>query len=67
MDSTQKLTPDQHHQLLCITPVNDKNTALFFLYCFLKRAAQANALNSDEILKLNLCIDKFPGLEKVGV
>ena len=67
MDSTQKLTPDQHHQLLCKTPVNDKNTALYFLYCFLKRSAQCSALSSEEIVKLNLCIDKFPGLEKVVV
>jgi hypothetical protein len=67
MDSTQKLTPEEHHQLLCQTPVKDKNTALYFLYCFLKRAAQANVLSSDELSKLNLCVDKFPGLEKVGV
>ena len=60
-----QLTPDQHHALLCKTPVTDKNTALYMLYCFLKRAGEAHMLSSDEVAKLNLCIEQFPGLEKV--
>jgi hypothetical protein len=76
MDSTPVQTPptseapqltfDQTYKLLCKTPVKDKNTALYVLYCFLKRGALTNMLSSDEIEKLNLCIEKFPGLEKVS-
>jgi len=70
MDSTteqQPLTPEQHHYLLCRSPVNDKNTALYMIYCFLKRAVSSNMLASEEIAKLNLCIEQFPGLEKVTI
>ena len=69
MDSTPMqppLTPEQQYQLLCKTPVKDKNTALYMLYCFLKRGAETNMLSSEEIGKLNLCIEQFPGLEKVN-
>jgi len=59
------LTPEQHHALLCKTPVNDKNTALYMLYCFLKRGVDAHMLSSEEITKLNMCIAQFPGLEKI--
>jgi len=59
------LTPEQQYFLLCKTPVNDKNTALYMLYCFLKRATESHMLSSDEVAKLNLCIEQFPGLEKV--
>ena len=73
MDSTQEqpvqppLTPGQQYQLLLKTPVNEKSTALYLLYCFLKRGVETQMLSSDEIEKLNLCIEKFPGLEKVTI
>lgn len=76
MDSTPVQTPptseapqltfDQTYKLLCKTPVKDKNTALYMLYCFLKRSVEAHMLSSDEIGKLNLCIEQFPGLDKVS-
>jgi hypothetical protein len=75
MDSTQEqseqpvqqtLTHEQTYQILLKTPVKDKNTALYMLYCFLKRSVEAHMLSSDEIGKLNLCIEQFPGLDKVS-
>ena len=75
MDSTPVQTPptseeppltfDQTYKLLCKTPAKDKNTALYLLYCFLKRGVTTQMLSSVEIEKLNLCIAHFPGLEKV--
>lgn len=75
MDSTPVQTPptseeptltfDQTYKLLCKTQVKDKTTALYMLYCFLKRGVATQMLSSDEIEKLNLCIAHFPGLEKV--
>lgn len=59
------LTPEQEYRLLCQTHVSDKNTALYMLYCFIKRGVENNMLSSEEIAKLNLCIDQFPGLTKI--
>lgn len=57
----------EQYTALLNTKIEDKNTGLYILYMLIKKAALSNMFSISEIAKLNECIDKFPGLEKIVV
>lgn len=57
----------EQYAALLNTKVEDKNTGLYILYMLIKKAALSNMFSSSELAKLNECIEKFPGLEKIVV
>jgi hypothetical protein len=66
-DNNKPVTPEEEHYALLGLEVKDKSIALYILYSLLKRAAESHRFSSEELKKLNLCIEQFPGLTKIVI